>query len=117
MTIHPIISDLKGGEVSYGAIQGRIKSEPVTLLRIETDDLMGEMKAIIAEGQYTDDKLDTFGGFGVVKIPNLQLLLKRLCYGGFAHHVAATLNQIGEIVYEALSYYLGWNVEFHNKTK
>ncbi|MCK4688588.1 MAG: fucose isomerase, partial [Candidatus Lokiarchaeota archaeon] len=32
MTIHPIISDLKGGEVSYGAIQGRIKSEPVTLL-------------------------------------------------------------------------------------
>ncbi len=28
MTIHPIISDLKGGELSYGAIQGRIKSEP-----------------------------------------------------------------------------------------
>lgn len=117
MTIHPIISDLKGDEISYGAIQGRIKAEPVTLLRIETDDLMGEMKAIIAEGQYTDDKLDTFGGYGVVKIPNLQLLLKKLCYGGFAHHVAATLNQVGETIYEALSYYLGWNVEFHNKSK
>ena len=117
ITIHPIISDLKGGEVSYGAIQGRIKSEPVTLLRIETDDLMGEMKAIIAEGEYTDDALDTFGGYGVVEIPNLQLLLKKLCYGGFAHHVAATLNEVGEVVYESLSSYLGWNVEFHNKNQ
>ena len=117
MTIHPIISDLKGGELSYGAIQGRIKSEPVTLLRIETDDFMGEMKAIIVEGRYTDDTLDTFGGYGVVEIPNLQLLLKKLCYGGFAHHVAATLNEVGEVVYESLSSYLGWNVEFHNKNQ
>lgn len=116
MTIHPIISDLKGGEVSYGAIQGRIKSEPVTLLRIETDDLLGEIKAIIAEGIYTEDRLNTFGGYGVVNIPNLQLLLKKLCYGGFAHHVAATLNEVGNVIYEALSSYLGWNVEFHNKS-
>ncbi|MFX1315707.1 MAG: L-fucose/L-arabinose isomerase family protein [Promethearchaeota archaeon] len=117
MTIHPIISDLKGAELTYGAIQGRIKSESVTLLRVETDDIIGEMKAIIAEGEYTDDKLETFGGYGVVKIPNLQSLLKQLCYGGFAHHVAATLNEVGDIVYEALSSYLGWNVKFHNKNK
>jgi L-fucose isomerase-like protein len=62
MTIHPIISDLKGVEVSYGAIQGRIKPEPVTLLRIETEDLTGEMKALLVEGNYTDDPLDTFVG-------------------------------------------------------
>jgi len=113
MTIHPIISDLKGGEVSYGAIQGRIKSKQCTLLRIETDDLFGEIKAILTEGVYTDDALDTFGGYGVVKIPNLQKLLKSLCLGGYAHHVAATLNSVGDIVYEALSKYLGYNIEFH----
>jgi L-fucose isomerase-like protein len=115
LTIHPIISDLKGDETSYGAIQGRIKSGPVTLLRIETDDLTGEIKAIIAEGNYTEDQLDTFGGYGVVEIPNLQFLLKKLCYGGFAHHVAATLNKVGDIVYEALYHYLGWEVEYHNE--
>ncbi|MFW9872898.1 MAG: L-fucose/L-arabinose isomerase family protein [Candidatus Thorarchaeota archaeon] len=114
MTIHPIISDLKGGDVSYGAIQGRIKSKECTLLRIETDDLFGEIKAILTEGVYTDDPLDTFGGYGVVEIPNLQKLLKTLCLGGFAHHVAATLNQVGDIVYEALFKYLGYNIEFHN---
>ena len=115
MTIHPIISDQKGGEVSFGAIQGRIKTKPCTLLRIETDDLYGDIKAIIAEGKYTEDSLNTFGGYGVVEILNLQFLLKSLCLGGFAHHVASTLNEVGDIVYEAISKYLNYNVEFHNK--
>jgi len=115
MTIHPIISDLKGADLSFGAIQGRIKTKPCTLLRIETDDLFGEIKAILAEGRYTEDQLETFGGYGVVEIPNLQDLLKTLCLGGFAHHVAATLTKVGDIVEEALSKYLSYNIEFHNK--
>ncbi|UCC20603.1 MAG: L-fucose/L-arabinose isomerase family protein [Promethearchaeota archaeon] len=114
MTIHPIISDQKGGDVSFGAIQGRIKTKPCTLLRIETDDLYGEMKAILVEGNYTEDPLDTFGGYGVVEVHNLQSLLKSLCHGGFAHHVAATLNNVGDTVYEALTKYLGYKIEFHN---
>jgi len=115
MTIHPIISDLKGEDISFGAIQGRIKNKPCTLLRIDTDDLYGEIKGMLVEGNYTDDPLETFGGFGVVEIPNLQELLRNLCIGGFNHHVAATLNEVGEIVHHALTNYLGYNIEFHNK--
>jgi L-fucose isomerase-like protein len=115
MTIHPIIADQKGAEVTFGAIQGRIKSKACTLLRIETDDIYGEIKAILVEGKYTDDILETFGGFGVVEIPRLQSLLKTLCKEGFAHHVAATLNEVGDIVNEALFHYLDWNVIYHNK--
>ena len=110
MTIHPIISDLKGDDHSFGAIQGRIKSKPCTLLRIETDDVFGEIKALLVEGKYTDDPLETFGGYGVIEIPNLQDILKTLCKEGFAHHVAASLEKVGEIVFEALSNYLGWNI-------
>ncbi len=110
MTIHPIISDLKGDDRSFGAIQGRIKSKPCTLLRIETDDVFGEIKALLVEGNYTDDLLETFGGYGVIEIPNLQDVLKTLCKEGFAHHVASSLNEVGDIVFEALSNYLGWNI-------
>jgi len=113
MTIHPIISDLKGAERTFGAIQGRIKSKSCTLLRMETDDILGEFKGILVEGKYTDDPLETYGGFGVVEIKNLQELLKKLCEGGFAHHVAATLDTVGDIVYEALVNYLGLDVEYH----
>jgi len=109
MTIHPIIGDEKP-DASYGAIQGRIKSEPCTLLRIETDDLYGDMKGLLVEGNYTDDPLDTYGGYGVVEISNLQAILKTLCREGFAHHVAASLSQVSEIVNEALTTYLSWNI-------
>ena len=44
-----------------------------------------------------------------------EKLLKKLCRGGFAHHVAVSLNKIGDIVLEALFNYLGWNIEFFNK--
>ncbi|MEJ2294685.1 MAG: L-fucose/L-arabinose isomerase family protein [Candidatus Lokiarchaeota archaeon] len=109
MTIHPIIGDDKP-EASYGAIQGRIKSEPCTLLRIETDDLYGDIKGLLVEGNYTDDPLETFGGYGVIEIKNLQAILKTLCREGFAHHVAASLSKVTEIVNEALTTYLGWNI-------
>ncbi|GAJ03409.1 unnamed protein product, partial [marine sediment metagenome] len=115
MTVHPIMAEYQGEVNTFGAIQGRIKTKPCTLLRIETDDLFGEIKAMLVEGKYTDDSLDTYGGYGVVEIPNLQDLLKKLCNGGFAHHVASSLNEVGSIVYEALFNYLGWNVDFHNK--
>jgi len=113
MTRHPIISDLKGDESTFGAIQGRIKSKSCTLLRMETDDILGELKGILAEGNYTNDPLETYGGFGVVEIDNLQDLLKKVCEGGYAHHVAATLDTVGDIVCEALVNYLGLDVEYH----
>ncbi len=115
MTVHPIMSEFNGEENTFGAIQGRVKTKPCTMLRIETDDLYGEIKAIVVEGKYTNDPLDTYGGYGVVEIANLQKLLKKLCRGGFAHHVAVSLNEIGDIVHEALFNYLGWNIEFFNK--
>ena len=110
MTVHPIMAEFDGEENTFGAIQGRIKPEPCTLLRIETDDLYGEIKALLVEGKYTDDPLVTFGGFGVIEIPNLQDVLKVLCKEGFAHHVAASLNSVADIISEALSNYLGWDL-------
>ena len=99
--------------MTFGAIQGRIKTKPCTLLRMETDDILGELKGILAEGKYTDDPLETYGGFGVVEVANLQDLLKKLCKEGFAHHVAATLDSVGDIIHEALVNYLGLDVIYH----
>jgi L-fucose isomerase-like protein len=115
MTIHPIMVDNLGEDVTFGAIQGRIKTKPCTLLRIETDDNFGEMKALLVEGNYIDDPLETFGGFGVVEIPKLQEVLKVLCKEGFAHHVAASLSEVGKIINEALSNYLDWNLIYFNE--
>jgi hypothetical protein len=64
----------------------------------------------VGEGDFTNDKLDTFGGYGVLKVPNLQTLLQYVCRMGFEHHVAANKCQKADAIAEALDNYMGWEV-------
>ena len=79
----------------------------------ETLDTHGLSAIGMPRGDLTDDELDTFGGYGVIHIPNFQGLLHHICENGFEHHVAINLSQCAAAVNEALSHYLGWDVYFH----
>ncbi len=105
----------KNKESSYGTCSGRLKSGPLTFARISTDDVCGRIIVCIGEGEFTDDPLDTFGGVGVAKIDELQELLQFLCENGFEHHVAMSQSLVGDILFEAMDNYLGWDVYYHNK--
>jgi L-fucose isomerase-like protein len=84
-----------------------------TYLRVSTDEVAGKVRAYVGEGQLTDDPLKTFGGYGVVRIPNFQRLLHYVCENGFEHHVAVNPTRISKGVQEALAKYLGWDVYLH----
>ena len=114
MDYQEIIAGTVGKENTFGTIVGRIKPSPFTYLRVSTDDLNGKITAYIGEGELTDDPLKTFGGYGVVEVPNLQGLLKHICNNGFEHHVCVNLSEVADAVYEALTKYLGWDVYYHN---
>lgn len=109
-----IIAGDVGRENAYGAVFGRIKPGPCTFARVSTDDINGVISAYIGEGRFTDDPLDTFGGYGVIEIPNLQDLLSYICNNGFEHHVAVNLSETSSVLYEAMGNYLGWDVYLHN---
>ena len=94
---------------------GRVRSDPFTYCRVSTDDLNGKMTAYVGQGQLTDDPLKTFGGFGVVEVPQLQKLLHFICENGFEHHVAINLSQTASAIEEAMSKYLGWEVYNHDR--
>ena len=113
MNYQEIIAGTVGRERTYGTIYGRIKKEPFTYCRVSTNDFTGEICAYVGEGVFTDDPVNTFGGYGVVEVPNFQGLLRYICANGFEHHVAANQSQVADAVYEALSKYLGWNVYYH----
>lgn len=113
MDYQAIIAGTVGQENAYGTVVGRIKAAPFTYCRVSTDDFTGHVAAYLGEGEVTNDALETFGGFGVVKIPNLQGLLRFICENGYEHHVAINLSQTAAAVNEALSKYLGWNVYLH----
>jgi len=113
MDYQAIIAGTVGKENTYGTVAGRIKNAPFTYCRVSTDDYKGSIRAYMGEGQFTDDPLTTFGGYGVVEIPDFQELLHYICENGFEHHVAVNQSQVGSILKEAMDKYLGWDVYLH----
>ncbi|HEX9029244.1 MAG TPA: L-fucose/L-arabinose isomerase family protein, partial [Anaerolineales bacterium] len=115
MDYQAIIAGTVGRDNTYGTIVGRMRSKPFTFCRVSTDDFNGEMLAYLGQGELTNDPLKTFGGYGVVQVPEFQKLLHFICENGFEHHVAVNLTQVADPLYEALDKYLGWGVYYHNQ--
>ncbi|MFP4172776.1 MAG: L-fucose/L-arabinose isomerase family protein [Candidatus Hydrogenedentota bacterium] len=113
MDYQQIVAGDVGKENAYGTIVGRIRPSPFTLCRVSTDDSRGCMRGYVGEGRFTEDTLETFGGYGVFEIRNLQGLLHYICRNGFEHHLAANLSQTADVIHEALSHYLGWDMHWH----
>ncbi len=113
MDFQEIIATSVGKENTFGTVVGRLKSGPLTFCRASTDDLHGRMRAYVGEGEITSDKLQSFGGYGVVKVPALQRLLQYVCKNGYEHHVAVNRSHYGRAVADALQNYKGWEVYYH----
>ncbi|MFN8379662.1 MAG: L-fucose/L-arabinose isomerase family protein [Anaerolineae bacterium] len=113
MEFQEIIAGTVGRENTYGTIYGRVKKNPFTYLRISTDDFSGKIIAYTGEGEFTDDPIDTFGGYGVVKVPRFQELLNYICANGFEHHVTINQARTADVITEAFNNYLGWQTFYH----
>jgi L-fucose isomerase-like protein len=114
MDYQEIIAGAVGKDNTYGTVVGRIAPGKMTYCRTSTDDTAGLISTYVGEGDFTNDKLDTFGGYGVLKVPNLQGLLEYVCNMGFEHHVAANRCQKADAIAEALDNYMGWEVYLHS---
>jgi L-fucose isomerase-like protein len=114
MDFQAIIAGTVGKENTYGTVVGRVRNGPFTYCRVTTDDARGAVAAYVGEGELTADPLETFGGYGVVKIPNLQKLLAYICENGFEHHTAVNLTRCAGAVSEAFGRYMDWDVYRHS---
>jgi L-fucose isomerase-like protein len=113
MDYQEIIAGTVGKENTYGTIVGRISPGPFTYCRVSTDDVNGRVCSYLGEGRFTEDKLDTFGGYGVIELPEFQKLLHFICRNGYEHHVAATKAAVADGIAEALTTYVGWQTYHH----
>ncbi len=113
MDYQEIIAGTVGKENTYGTIYGRVKASPFTYLRIGTDDFSGTVRTYVGEGQFTNDPIDTFGGYGVVQVRQFQKLLAYICENGFEHHVTINQSHVADIIEEAFTKYLDWPTYRH----
>ena len=115
MAVQEIIAQGVGAGNACGSIVGRLKKGPITYCRVATDDVVGEIRAYLGEGKLTADPLQTFGGYGVAEIPDLQGLLRFICDTGFEHHVAIAAGQVARGIEDAFEQYFGWEVYNHGE--
>ena len=113
MDFQEIIAGTVGKENTFGTVVGRVKSGPMSFARFSTNDREGKISGYVGEGAFTEDSLETFGGAGVVRIPQLQKLLRFICERGFEHHVAANFSTVASAVHEAATRYLHWDIYWH----
>ena len=71
------------------------------------------MRAYVGEGETTDDRPQSFGGYGGVKIGGLLKLMQYVCKNGYGHHVAVNRSYYGAAIAEALGNYKAWDVYHH----
>ncbi|NLD72884.1 MAG: fucose isomerase [Chloroflexi bacterium] len=113
MDYQAIIAGDVGVENTYGTLAGRIEPTPLTYCRVSTDDEYGTIRAYLGEAVITDEEVDTFGGYGVIQVPEFQNLLAYICENGFEHHVAVNPGLVADALEEAFDKYLGWEVYHH----
>src|SRR5450631_4489331 len=71
MDYQAIIAGTVGIENTYGTCVGKVKASAMSYARFSTDDTSGRLRGYVGEGAFTDDALNTFGGAGVVEIPEM----------------------------------------------
>ena len=113
MDYQAIIAGTVGMSNTFGTCVGTVKAGAMSYARYSTDDRRGVIRGYTGHGRFTDDPLTTFGGAGVVEIPQMQKLLHYICREGFEHHVAANFSETAPAVHEAATRYLGWESHFH----
>ena len=113
---HSNIMAVKGNPLDscYCTLGGTLRKGPVGFARFTTDDARGRIVGCIGDGEITEDKLETFGTTGVMKIAHLPKFLYFLAANGFEHHVALNYTPRSEVLYEALTRYMGWKIYHHN---
>ena len=113
MDYQAIIAGTVGMANTFGTCVGTVKAGAMSYARYSTDDRRGVIRGYTGNGRFTDDPLNTFGGAGVVEIPQMQKLLHYICREGFEHHVAANFSESAAAIHEAATQYLGWESHFH----
>jgi len=113
MDYQAIIAGSVGKENTYGTITGRLKAGDVTYCRVSTDDSFGNVRAYLGEARITEDTISSFGGYGVIEVPDFQDLLRYICENGFEHHVALNPSRVAKALEEAMENYLDWDVYHH----
>ena len=96
----------EGSEPDFtrGTLEGDIAPGPITLFRLQCDS-EGKLRSYIAQGEVLDVRTRSFGGIGVLAIPEMGRFYRHvLIEKRFPHHGAVAFAHVGKTLFEVFKY-------------
>lgn len=102
LIMNRLMEDGKTPDITRGTLEGQIRPGDITFFRLQsTPDC--QLRSYIAEGEVLDIDPHTFGGTGVVAIPNFARFYRHVLIGkAFPHHGAVGFAKCGKALFEAV---------------
>jgi len=101
LIMHRLLEPDKEPDVSCGTIEGTLKAGETTMFRLQHRP-DGQLQSYIAEGSVLDVDPCTFGGTGVIAIPDFARFYRHvLLEKQYPHHGAFAFHHCGKALYDA----------------
>ncbi len=99
LIMHRGLEPDKEPDITRGTLEGDIKASPITLYRLQGNK-DSKLCAYAAQGEVLDVPTCSFGGIGVIAIPEMNRFYRHvLIEGGFPHHGAVAFGHAGNALF------------------
>jgi len=89
-------------DITRGTLEGQFKPNPITLFRLQCT-AEGVLKSYVAQGEVKDIDPESFGGIGVIAIPEMGRFYRHvLIEDNYPHHSAAAFSNVGKSLFDIL---------------
>jgi len=89
-------------DITRGTLEGTIKPGEITLFRLQST-AEGILRSYIAEGRVLDVEPRSFGGIGVIAVPEMARFYRHvLIEGHFPHHAGVAFKHVGRVLFDAV---------------
>jgi L-fucose isomerase-like protein len=89
-------------DITRGTLEGQIKASDITLFRIQSS-ADAKLKSYIAEGEVLDVNPNSFGGIGVIAVPEMARFYRHvLVAGNYPHHAGLAFSHAGKTLFAAV---------------
>jgi L-fucose isomerase-like protein len=109
-----VVPNVLDRNFSCGTGNYELKQGPLTICRFDGDH--GQYRLFLGEG-HTIEGPKTFGTYVWFEVSDLDLWEYKLVTGPYIHHCAAVYGHVAHILYEAVKYVPGLEVELADKTE
>ena len=102
LIMHRLLEPDKDPDITRGTLEGQFKPSEITIFRLQST-AEGTLKSYIAQGEVKDIDPESFGGIGVIAIPEMARFYRHvLIEDKYPHHTAAVFSHVGKVLFDTM---------------